>query len=1043
MNIHVVGNSGGLPDTTNLSGASIFSLENVTPDDLNVGDFVVNIPGGLILTPGTYWLVVQANQNPDEAGQWLWRSANSTDDLFPSAWFENFELLGDAACTNTWGDRVTSCAVTATPPENNDQAFRLEGDELLAGVTVAPTTLETTEDGSTTTFDVVLDAPPTANVDIGISSSDVTEGTVAPASLTFTSANWNIPQTVTVTPGASGDGNDGNVMYTVVTADGASTDTDYDGFVVDDVTVTNLNIDGIAGVFVDPNSGLVTTEAGGTDTFVIFASGTPTMDVTIPLSISNGEATVQVSVTLTGPGYSENVTVTGADDDIDDGDAPFTVVTGTTTSGDPSYNGVTVADITGTNTDDDTAGITVTPVAVEPLVTDENLTTSSFDVVLDTEPTADVVLNFESNDTTEGTVGPASATFTSGNWNTPQTITITGVDDFLDDGNVNYTIITRPASSTDTNYDGLDPADVTAVNNDNGDSAGVTVTPNATPLIVTEDGGTTDTFTVVLDAMPANDVTIAVSTQNANEGTADTASLTFTNANWNVAQTVTVTGVDDAIDDGNQLFSILLADTVSTDPVWNGVPVVDVLCQNNDDDTFGFNVNPTAGLVTTEAGGSDTFTVNLLSEPTADVTIPVVSSNVNEGTPDLASLTFTPLNFSTPQTVTVTGVQDGGAPDGDIAYTIDLGPATSTDTVYNGQTLPSVGVTNNDDDLPPGVTVNPTSGLTVTEAGGTDTFTVVLDSQPTADVTIPVVSDDTTEGTPDSATLTFTNANWNVAQTVTVTGVDDDFDDGDIAFNIDLGPTTSTDAAFNNLTVPSVGVTNSDNDTASVTVTPTSGLVTDEDGATATFEVRLGATPTSAVTIPITSDDTTEGTVDQATLTFTLGNTPQTVTVTGVDDPVVDGDIGYNIIVGDPSSSDPAYDALGDGDTADVSATNLDNDICGPVTIDVTIGGDVIVTGTPGCIFDLYNTTGSTNTGNWILLASGITIPASGTIVVPGVTGAEDHFYVATVTGTFDILNASGGPVITVPTLGEWGMIAFVSILMLAAMAFMRRKRTA
>ena len=83
-----------------------------------------------------------------------------------------------------------------------------------------------------------------------------------------------------------------------------------------------------------------------------------------------------------------------------------------------------------------------------------------------------------------------------------------------------------------------------------------------------------------------------------------------------------------------------------------------------------------------------------------------------------------------------------------------------------------------------GITVNPTSGLVTTENGGTAQFTVVLDSQPTADVTIGISSSDTSEGTPSTSSLTFTATNWDVAQAVTVTGVDDDVVDGDVAYTI-------------------------------------------------------------------------------------------------------------------------------------------------------------------------------------------------------------------------------------------------------------------
>ena len=55
-----------------------------------------------------------------------------------------------------------------------------------------------------------------------------------------------------------------------------------------------------------------------------------------------------------------------------------------------------------------------------------------------------MTIDLTSSDTTEGTVLPASLTFTAANWNVAQTVTVTGVDDALDDGNVAYTIVTAP-----------------------------------------------------------------------------------------------------------------------------------------------------------------------------------------------------------------------------------------------------------------------------------------------------------------------------------------------------------------------------------------------------------------------------------------------------------------------------------------------------------------------------------------------------------------------------------------------------------------------
>lgn len=120
---------------------------------------------------------------------------------------------------------------------------------------------------------------------------------------------------------------------------------------------------------------------------------------------------------------------------------------------------------------------------------------------------------------------------------------------------------------------------------------------------------------------------------------------------------------------------------------------------------------------------------------------------------------------------------------------------------------------------PAGITVTPTSGLVTTEAGGTASFTVVLDSRPTADVTIPVSSSDTTEGTVLVSSLTFTSVNWNIPQTVTVRGVDDPIRDGDIAYRIVLGHAVSDDLGYAGLDPADVSVINKDNEKGKITST--------------------------------------------------------------------------------------------------------------------------------------------------------------------------------------------------------------------------------
>jgi hypothetical protein len=157
--------------------------------------------------------------------------------------------------------------------------------------------------------------------------------------------------------------------------------------------------------------------------------------------------------------------VTGVDDILVDGNVPYTIVTAAAVSVDTSYNGLNAANVSVTNNDNDIAGITVTPTS--GLVTTEAGGTATFTVVLNSQPTDNVTIGLSSSDLTEGTVSPASLIFTTANWGTPQTVTVTGVDDILVDGNVPYTIVTAAAVSVDTSYNGLNAANVSVTNNDN------------------------------------------------------------------------------------------------------------------------------------------------------------------------------------------------------------------------------------------------------------------------------------------------------------------------------------------------------------------------------------------------------------------------------------------------------------------------------------------------------------------------------------------------------------------------------------------------
>ena len=114
----------------------------------------------------------------------------------------------------------------------------------------------------------------------------------------------------------------------------------------------------------------------------------------------------------------------------------------------------------------------------------------------------------------------------------------------------------------------------------------------------------------------------------------------------------------------------------------------------------------------------------------------------------------------------------------------------------------------------PDVTVS-TTALTVPEEDTTgDSYTVVLATQPTANVRVTVAGHAGTTVTPTPGTLTFTTMNWDTAQTVTVTaGHDADTADESVSLTHSA---TSPDSDYEGIPITSVAVAVTDNDTAQV-----------------------------------------------------------------------------------------------------------------------------------------------------------------------------------------------------------------------------------
>ena len=441
------------------------------------------------------------------------------------------------------------------------------------------------------------------------------------------------------------------------------------------------------------------------------------------------------------------------------------------------------------------------------------------------------------------------------------------------------------------------------------------------------EGGNTGTISVVLGTAPAGNVVFDVTASDTTEATVSTATLTFTNSNWDTPQVITVSSVDDDLDDARQNWTVTVAvnDAASHD-AWDSLGDQVTNGKTTDDDTAGFTLSGTTASVS-ETGTTDTFTVVLDSEPTGNVVFGISSADTGETTVSAAALTFTTSNWDTPQTITVTGIDDT-ATDGNqtTTVTVTVNDSSTADSAYDALSDRTVAATTADDDSP-GFTVAASGGsTTVSEAGSTDTFTVVLNAQPTSDVVFDVSSGDTGEATVSVASLTFTTSNWDTAQTVTVTGVDDTINDGDqstaITVTVNDG---SSDNAFDSLADQTLSATTTDDDSPGMTLSKTSTSVS-ETGTTDTFTVVLNVAPSSDVVVNVTRSDSGEASVSPSTLTFTTSNwdTAQTVTVTGIDDPDDDGSQASTVTLSvDDASSDDDYDVVSD---SSVSVLTDDDD---------------------------------------------------------------------------------------------------------------------
>ena len=431
--------------------------------------------------------------------------------------------------------------------------------------------------------------------------------------------------------------------------------------------------------------------------------------------------------------------------------------------------------------------------------------TDTYTVVLASAPSSQVEVGVGSN--SQVAAAPLRLVFTTANWSTAQTVTGTAVDDTVKEG-LHTARITHSTSSVDSSFNGLCVNDLTASITDNDSTAPVYVVQSAGATVV-EEGGETDSFTLVLGQVPGGPVTVTVG-HAGSQFTLSTTTMLFTSLDYYLPRTVQVTAINDTVWERGH--SGLITFTVESDTfAYNGriVPSITVSIVDNES---GVRLEETGNSTVAIEGGHnspDYYKVSLESQPTQPVTI-----SISGGTQlhlrtviaapllpvNVTSLTFTSSNWSVPQMVYVSGVDDAlveGAHTQDISHSVDSGDkffdtdgffggvaitGWSTSTVFQTQTMAAT-ITVDIDDNDVRVLLAETDGGTIVKEGVIgDTYSLQLAFKPTDNVSIALTVFPTTTSTATTvtnqirvspSTLTFTPNNWDVPQIVYIVAVDD------------------------------------------------------------------------------------------------------------------------------------------------------------------------------------------------------------------------------------------------------------------------------
>ena len=856
-------------------------------------------------------------------------------------------------------DGIQSVSITASINPVSDPAFTSLApqtvnldvqDNDIPGFSLSALAGILTEASSqTASLTIVLDAQPTTDVTISVTVSPTDEVTVSAASFTFTNANWNLPQTLSL---SSVDDFliDGTVNSDLIFSVFSGSDASFTSVASQTLSIPNLDNE-IAGFSLSSlNGGNLLEGSSALVSFTLVLDAQPDMSDFVILEIASLDSTeasviaTTTSLVFTNANWNipQMVLLESVDDIILDGTTTTSITVSVSSFSPP--NGFSVLDpqsIQLQTMDNDIAGFTLTPVA-------ENLTevvspTTTFTVVLTVEPLTNVSLDFSSNDLGEVVVdGLASLVFSPANWNVPQLVSLASVDDFIIDGTQLVSISASINASSDAGFLGLSSQVVSVTNADN-DTTEIIVIPIDN---LTSESGDTGSFSVQLSSMPSSDVLMDIRSTDLSEATTNVSSLVFTMANWNIPQNVVITGVDDfpPVSDGSQVVTIVTENIRSQDINYNALTnnaVADVLITNQDNDAPGIVVSLlNNNYRTTEFGSTITVQFELLAQPAngGSVTIPLaLSGEIDEISMTATSVVITSQNWNQPMRnqIVLTGLDDNFI-DGTRPVLLVTGDPSSSDPSYGNLTASSIAditLYNLDDDIP-GFSLSALAGILTEASSQTASLTIVLDAQPTTDVTISVTVSPTDEVTVSAASFTFTNANWNLPQTLSLSSVDDFLIDGTVNSDLIFSVFSGSDASFTSVASQTLSIPNLDNEIAGFSLSSLNGgNLLEGSSALVSFTLVLDAQPDMSdfVILEIASLDSTEASVIATTtsLVFTNANwnIPQMVLLESVDDIILDGTTTTSITVSVSSFSPPnGFSVL---DPQSIQLQTMDNDIAG------------------------------------------------------------------------------------------------------------------